>query len=113
METSGSGISCSLWSVFKSQMWMAPLWSPTMSSAWGAGEVREGRSPALQSPTVPGPGSAPHLVGVQAHAVNGCVHLEDPLALQVPGPLGAHALYWLLLAPPQTLFPRHLGSFLC
>lgn len=33
-ETSGSGISCSLWSVFRSQTWITPLWSPTISSAW-------------------------------------------------------------------------------
>lgn len=33
-ETSGSGISCSLWSVFRSQIWITPLWSPTISSAW-------------------------------------------------------------------------------
>lgn len=33
-ETSGSGISCSLWSVFRSQIWITPLWSPTINSAW-------------------------------------------------------------------------------
>lgn len=29
------------------------------------------------------------LVGMQTHAINGCVHLEDTLTLQVPGPVGS------------------------
>lgn len=70
-------------------MWIAPLWSPTMSSAWDEVEVRCDSNPALQSPQVPGPMSAPHLVGMQTHAINGCIHLEDALTLQVPGPVAS------------------------
>lgn len=46
----------------------------------------------LKSPLPPltlGPMSAPHLVGMQTHAINGCIHLEDALTLQVPGPVGS------------------------
>jgi len=78
--------------------------------------VRPGSTPALQSPRVPSPGRPPHLVGVQAHAVNGCIHLEDSLTLQVPGPsrrgdtpcLCCMAIGAPLL--PKIPFPCHLSS---
>ena len=78
--------------------------------------MRPGSTPALQSPRVPSPGRPPHLVGVQAHAVNGCIHLEDSLTLQVPGPsrrgdtpcLCCMAIGAPLL--PKIPFPCHLSS---
>lgn len=53
---------------------------------YSAGE--EGRALACPAPGSAQPCVPPHLVGVQAHTVNGCIHLEDPLTLQVPGPSG-------------------------
>lgn len=68
-----------------------------MSSAWDVVGVRCSSISALQSPQVPGPLSAPHLVGVQTHAINGCIHLEDTLTLQVAGPVGSYGYTWYLM----------------
>lgn len=75
-----------------------------------------GKHPALQSPRVPSPRRPPHLVGVQAHTVNGRVHLEDSLTLQVPGPLrwgDTPRLWCVAVGTPSFLrdpLPGHLTS---